>query len=138
MTTTTALLGHSPRSVNGTLMARKIIKKQATTEGHSPDDVLTWSFFVERVTRIELALSAWEADVLPLNYTRGGSALAPRAHSADPIPARISYRNATQGAAWNTAATSYQSTEFSSVQVAFWAPAVATFMSASSTDKLAF
>jgi hypothetical protein len=28
----------------------------------------------ERVTRIELALSAWEADVLPLNYTRGGLA----------------------------------------------------------------
>ncbi len=28
---------------------------------------------VERVTRIELALSAWEADVLPLNYTRGGT-----------------------------------------------------------------
>jgi hypothetical protein len=28
------------------------------------------AFFVERVTRIELALSAWEADVLPLNYTR--------------------------------------------------------------------
>ena len=27
-------------------------------------------FTVERVTRIELALSAWEADVLPLNYTR--------------------------------------------------------------------
>jgi hypothetical protein len=25
---------------------------------------------LERVTRIELALSAWEADVLPLNYTR--------------------------------------------------------------------
>jgi hypothetical protein len=31
---------------------------------------LTWGFVVERVTRIELALSAWEADVLPLNYTR--------------------------------------------------------------------
>jgi hypothetical protein len=29
-----------------------------------------WTFTVERVTRIELALSAWEADVLPLNYTR--------------------------------------------------------------------
>ena len=28
---------------------------------------------VERVTRIELAFSAWEADVLPLNYTRGWS-----------------------------------------------------------------
>ena len=26
------------------------------------------------MTRIELALSAWEADVLPLNYTRGGLA----------------------------------------------------------------
>jgi hypothetical protein len=25
---------------------------------------------LERVTRIELAFSAWEADVLPLNYTR--------------------------------------------------------------------
>lgn len=25
---------------------------------------------MERATRIELAFSAWEADVLPLNYTR--------------------------------------------------------------------
>jgi hypothetical protein len=25
---------------------------------------------VERATRIELAFSAWEADVLPLNYAR--------------------------------------------------------------------
>ena len=31
---------------------------------------MTWGFILERVTRIELALSAWEADVLPLNYTR--------------------------------------------------------------------
>ena len=31
---------------------------------------LTWVFVVERVTGIEPALSAWEADVLPLNYTR--------------------------------------------------------------------
>ena len=31
---------------------------------------LTWAFLVERVTGIEPALSAWEADVLPLNYTR--------------------------------------------------------------------
>ena len=30
---------------------------------------LSWAF-VERVTRVELAFSAWEADVLPLNYTR--------------------------------------------------------------------
>jgi hypothetical protein len=34
---------------------------------------LTWAYVVERVTRIELALSAWEADVLPLNYTRAMS-----------------------------------------------------------------
>jgi hypothetical protein len=26
---------------------------------------------LERATRIELAFSAWEADVLPLNYARG-------------------------------------------------------------------
>src|SRR5262245_17273214 len=31
---------------------------------------LTWGFVVERVTGIEPALSAWEAEVLPLNYTR--------------------------------------------------------------------
>jgi hypothetical protein len=32
--------------------------------------MLAWAFVVERVTGIEPALSAWEADVLPLNYTR--------------------------------------------------------------------
>lgn len=51
---------------------------------------------VERVTRIELALSAWEADVLPLNYTRMG--LAPSQASArinpQARPARTSYRMA--------------------------------------------
>ena len=30
-------------------------------------------YVVERMTRIELAFSAWEADVLPLNYTRIGA-----------------------------------------------------------------
>ena len=30
----------------------------------------TWAFRCERVTGIEPAYSAWEADVLPLNYTR--------------------------------------------------------------------
>ena len=29
-----------------------------------------WKVEVERVTRIELAYRAWEASVLPLNYTR--------------------------------------------------------------------
>ena len=31
---------------------------------------LAWALALERVTGIEPALSAWEADVLPLNYTR--------------------------------------------------------------------
>ena len=41
-----------------------------TTRQQTNPRPLTWGFIVERVTRIELALSAWEADVLPLNYTR--------------------------------------------------------------------
>jgi hypothetical protein len=38
---------------------------------------LTWGSTLERVTRIELALSAWEADVLPLNYTRAAGLQQP-------------------------------------------------------------
>jgi hypothetical protein len=37
----------------------------------SVDRALAALFHMERVTGIEPALSAWEADVLPLNYTRG-------------------------------------------------------------------
>ena len=36
---------------------------------------------VERVTGIEPALSAWEADVLPLNYTRTAAGLPTRSGS---------------------------------------------------------
>src|SRR5919112_750558 len=39
---------------------------------------LTSTFGGERVTGIEPAFSAWEADVLPLNYTRVASTLAKR------------------------------------------------------------
>ena len=50
---------------------------------------------VERVTRIELALSAWEADVLPLNYTRDDPGAAgrrlPTSARAEPVP--TCYRN---------------------------------------------
>jgi hypothetical protein len=56
--------------VNGALMARKAavaVKQRRPGLGVVP---LTWAFSVERVTGIEPALSAWEADVLPLNYTR--------------------------------------------------------------------
>jgi hypothetical protein len=51
--------------------------------------------FMERVTGIEPALSAWEADVLPLNYTRtlehGFVTLA--AGRACAVFAQTSYRN---------------------------------------------
>src|SRR5215467_2703189 len=41
---------------------------------------LTCGFSLERVTGIEPALSAWEADVLPLNYTRAAPRLAPTSY----------------------------------------------------------
>ncbi len=40
------------------------------TEGASA--VTHYARTLERVTRIELAYQAWEAGVLPLNYTRSG------------------------------------------------------------------
>src|ERR1035438_3476826 len=49
---------------------------------------LAASSHVERVTGIEPALSAWEADVLPLNYTRAPSHL-PHALTAEPACAEI-------------------------------------------------
>src|SRR5712691_12364877 len=50
---------------------------------------------VERVTGIEPALSAWEADVLPLNYTRE-SAVQLVAHSTQTVPVgRLSRRHRT-------------------------------------------
>jgi hypothetical protein len=55
---------------NCTLIARKAA---TTTKQQGPESgtlSLTWAFVLERVTGIEPALSAWEADVLPLNYTR--------------------------------------------------------------------
>ena len=39
---------------------------------------LTSAFALERATGIEPAFSAWEADVLPLNYARGPTTLASR------------------------------------------------------------
>ena len=45
---------------------------------------------VERVTGIEPALSAWEADVLPLNYTRADPL---RREASWTVFAQTSYRN---------------------------------------------
>jgi hypothetical protein len=56
--------------------------------GHKAETMpLTCGFALERVTGIEPALSAWEADVLPLNYTRAAPALT------RPRLAPTSYRN---------------------------------------------
>jgi hypothetical protein len=51
-------------------MARKINKCSGGCLRAYSAPLLACVNVVERVTRIELALSAWEADVLPLNYTR--------------------------------------------------------------------
>ena len=49
-------------------------------------------FRVERVTGIEPALSAWEADVLPLNYTR----VRPTRSEHGRRAMRLLYRRATR------------------------------------------
>ena len=63
---------------------------------------VNWGSISERVTRIELALSAWEADVLPLNYTRTDGELRRPGHRsksraagarAHDDPARSRYRD---------------------------------------------
>jgi hypothetical protein len=51
-------------------MARRTAASHSEWRTPGPAQAVTRRFVVERVTRIELALSAWEADVLPLNYTR--------------------------------------------------------------------
>jgi hypothetical protein len=55
---------------NGPLMARTVHDDPRLVRSGLAEGSLTCGYAVERVTRIELALSAWEADVLPLNYTR--------------------------------------------------------------------
>jgi hypothetical protein len=67
---TAARLMGSCQPVNGPLMARRVSGCLVMSKTLGSADILTCTFTLERVTRIELALSAWEADVLPLNYTR--------------------------------------------------------------------
>jgi hypothetical protein len=66
----TARQEHSSRRANCTLVARKAQRCPLPVRACARSNLLTLGFALERVTRIELALSAWEADVLPLNYTR--------------------------------------------------------------------
>ena len=67
---TAAPLGRWCPPVNGTLMARKTASDYLAAGPGRKSMTLTCIFALERVTGIEPALSAWEADVLPLNYTR--------------------------------------------------------------------
>ena len=67
MTVTAAPLAAWPRSANGTLMARAVLGGLRYGTGKVGSMPLTRRFFVERVTRIELALSAWETERLRLN-----------------------------------------------------------------------
>ena len=66
----TARLESWSRQANGTLMARQDSYGVSKNRPRVQAVFLSWAFAVERVTGIEPALSAWEADVLPLNYTR--------------------------------------------------------------------
>ena len=63
---------------NGTLMARRpgmpLDAQGPSIRETVPDLGPSW---LERVTGIEPALSAWEADVLPLNYTRAHRSTPP-------------------------------------------------------------
>jgi hypothetical protein len=45
---------------NCALIARRPCERACHDQGPGPVISLTWAFMVERVTRIELALSAWE------------------------------------------------------------------------------
>jgi hypothetical protein len=84
-------------------MARKINNCTGMIRGQSRKLALTWAYSMERVTGIEPALSAWEADVLPLNYTRvsrpAPRALPSKTPEARTSLARISYRNPCPGSA---------------------------------------
>jgi hypothetical protein len=90
-----ARLGRSSRLANCALIARQPVVRVKQQGPGSRTVVLTWAFGLERVTGIEPALSAWEADVLPLNYTRAheyglGTFASGRACA---VFAQTSYRN---------------------------------------------
>ncbi len=61
-----AYCGHIWACNTGQLWSLLVTLEALQSKGFRPK-------FLERATRIELAFSAWEADVLPLNYARGES-----------------------------------------------------------------
>ena len=89
--TTSAQPTRTRQRVNGPLMAQHLAKRPASAKASLGGLTLTCTFTLERVTGIEPALSAWEADVLPLNYTRAHSVLARRGPGCA-VFAQTSYR----------------------------------------------
>ena len=87
-----ALPGPWSPLANGTLMARRaaalLDTKGPSVRETGSDLGPSW---LERVTGIEPALSAWEADVLPLNYTRAHRQTSPSGGSLA-VLAQTSYR----------------------------------------------
>jgi hypothetical protein len=65
------------------------VKRSHWVSGNRRKDAPDLDIYLERVTGIEPALSAWEADVLPLNYTRTAHAWL---RVARPWVAPTSYR----------------------------------------------
>jgi hypothetical protein len=63
---------------NGTLMARRPVNPRNDRRPSVRKTSPTWAFTMERMTGIEPALSAWEADVLPLNYIRRAACRTPQ------------------------------------------------------------
>jgi hypothetical protein len=83
---TAAAPGRWSPPVNGTLMARKTDYDSPAARPGRTGMTLTCIFALERVTGIEPALSAWEADVLPLNYTRAHCRTSLRCVRLDIVP----------------------------------------------------
>jgi hypothetical protein len=65
-----ALLARLCQQANCTLIAGMGLRRAGERKAPTRLSAVSCGFVVERVTGIEPALSAWEADVLPLNYTR--------------------------------------------------------------------
>jgi hypothetical protein len=83
--------GSSCQRANCTLIARTAGTLSERARPGLGNHFLTWAFGWERVTGIEPALSAWEADVLPLNYTRAHCSSSPSGGSLA-VLAQTSYR----------------------------------------------
>jgi hypothetical protein len=74
-----------------TLMARRVSRGPQKTARDTEDLLLTWAF-VERVTRIELALSAWEVERLGLPEALTWRLPGSRVTVVDPLLPRLMAR----------------------------------------------